>query len=435
LIPKLKLDKLRGITKRRSLCILALAFVLPLVGVAGYRVLERERPAPRPSAIEVVPAPIMPVAPKFQEFSDRFRKNETITDALMRHGLTRQEVFNLMQTTRPVWSGKVIAEREFAGNLYPNGEFHEFRYRIDNDQYITIYRDQDRFVPLVKKFDYETRTVAVNAVIQGSLFEAVNDAGEEDQLADQLNSIFAGDVDFYTDIHKGDSFRVLFEKKFLNGKFFAYGNILAAELTLQRKRLSGFRFQNEYYDFNGKALKRSILKSPLKYVRISSRFSNARLDPVLKVVQPHRGVDYAAPAGTPVVAVAAGKVTSAGENDGFGLSVRLRHANEYETMYSHLSRIAVHVGQQVAQGQLIGNVGATGFATGPHLDFRLIHAGTAINPTRMIIPVGPPIAANLFTRFAALRDDLYSRMDKLAPCSEGVVQSAKTTAVGGSSRK
>lgn len=430
-----KLVKPRWIMERRSWCLVVLAFVLPLVGVAGYWVLERGRSAPRPSAKTVVPPPSMPVAPKFLEFSDKFHKSETITDALMRHGLTRQQVFELVQTAHPVWSAKVIAEREFAGNLYPNGEFHEFRYRIDNDRYITIYRDRDKFVPLVKKFDYDTRTVAVNAVIQDSLFVAVNETGEQDQLADQLNSIFAGDVDFYTDIHKGDSFRMLFEKKYLDGRFFSYGNILTAELTLQKKRLSAFRFQNEYYDSSGKALRRSILKSPLKYVRISSRFSNARLDPVLKVVQPHRGVDYAAPAGTPVVAVAAGKVLSAGENGGFGLSVSLRHANSYETMYSHLSRIAVHVGQQVAQGQLIGNVGATGLATGPHLDFRLIHRGTAVNPTRMIAPEAPPIAAKLFTRFAAVRDDLCNRLDQLAPRSEGVAQSAKTTTMGGSSRK
>jgi murein DD-endopeptidase MepM/ murein hydrolase activator NlpD len=173
----------------------------------------------------------------------------------------------------------------------------------------------------------------------------------------------------------------------------------------------------------------------LKYTRISSRFSNARLDPILKIVQPHRGVDYAAPTGTPVVAVAAGRVLSAGENGGYGLSVCLRHANGYETVYSHLSHIAVHVGQQVAQGQLIGNVGATGLATGPHLDFRLMHRETPVNPTRMIIPEAPPVAANLFARFAALRDDLRGRLDQLAPCSEDVAQAAKTATREGLTRK
>lgn len=435
MIPKRKPGKPRVVMERRSLYGVVLAFVIPLVAVAGYRALKRGRSAP-PPAKPAVSLPSVPVAPKFQEFSDKFRKNETITDALMRHGLTKQEVFELVKTTRSVWPrSKVIAGEDFQGNLYPHGEFHEFRYRLDSDRYITVYRDGDKFVPLVKTFNYETRTVAINAVIRDSLFVAVNETGEQDQLAGQFNSIFAGDVDFYTDIHKGDSFRMLFEKKYLDGEFIRYGNILAAELAVQKKRLSAFRFQNEYYDLNGKALRRSLLKSPLKYTRISSRFSNARLDPILKIVQPHRGVDYAAPTGTPVVAVAAGRVLSAGENGGYGLSVCLRHANGYETVYSHLSHIAVHVGQQVAQGQLIGNVGATGLATGPHLDFRLMHRETPVNPTRMIIPEAPPVAANLFARFAALRDDLRGRLDQLAPCSEDVAQAAKTATREGLTRK
>jgi murein DD-endopeptidase MepM/ murein hydrolase activator NlpD len=435
LIPKRKPGKPRVVMERRSLYGVVLAFVIPLVAVAGYRALKRGRSAP-PPAKPAVSLPSVPVAPKFQEFSDKFHKNETITDALMRHGLTKQEVFELVKTTRSVWPrSKVIAGEDFQGNLYPNGEFHEFRYRLDSDRYITVYRDGDKFVPLVKTFNYETRTVAINAVIRDSLFVAVNETGEQDQLADQFNSIFGGDVDFYTDIHKGDSFRMLFEKKYLDGEFIRYGNILAAELAVQKKRLSAFRFQNEYYDLNGKALRRSLLKSPLKYTRISSRFSNARLDPILKIVQPHRGVDYAAPTGTPVVAVAAGRVLSAGENGGYGLSVCLRHANGYETVYSHLSHIAVHVGQQVAQGQLIGNVGATGLATGPHLDFRLMHRETPVNPTRMIAPEAPPVAAKLFARFAALRDDLRGRLDQLAPRSEDVAQAAKTATGEGHTRK
>ena len=294
---------------------------------------------------------------------------------------------------RPVFAlRKVIAGRDFAGNLSANGEFHEFRYRIDDDKYLTVYRDGGRFVPLLKKFNYETRTEAFAGVIEDSLYLAVTDAGEQALLAGELADIFTWDVDFYTDIQKGDSFRILLEKQYLNGKFTRYGKILAADLSVQNKVFSAFRFQNEYYDSRGNALRKTFLKSPLKFARISSRFSFARFHPILKIVRPHLGVDYAAPTGTVVVAVASGTVASAGVNGNLGKSVRLRHADGYESWYSHLSIIAVSGGSSVTQGEVIGQVGATGLATGPHLDFRLLRGGKYLNPAKVILPPAQPVA-------------------------------------------
>lgn len=396
------------------------------------------KPVPPMSLKAVAIVPSLPAAPKFKEFSDRFRKNDTITDALMRHGLTKQEVSELVRTTRSVWPrSRVIAGAEFQGNLYPNGEFHEFRYRMDPDRYLTVYRDGDMFVPLVKEFDHETRTVAVAGIIQESLFTAVTHAGEQAELAVDLSNVFAWDVDFYTDIQKGDSFRMLLEKKYLDGKFDRYGNILTAELTLGKKRLSAYRFQNEFYDGNGKSLKKSLLKSPLKFAaRISSRFSAARMHPILKIVRPHLGVDYAAPIGTPVAAVASGKVIFAGVDGGFGNSVRLRHTtSSLETVYSHLSRILVRSGQQVAQGEHIGDVGATGLATGPHLDFRMMERGKYVNPTKKIVPDAPPVGANLLARFTTLRDDLRSRLDQFTRAGKDLASAPSPPSAGGSTWK
>lgn len=416
-----------------------LAFLLPLVGAAGYRVLEHGKAAPPVlSAISVPHAPSLPAAPKLIEFSDKFRKNETITNALMRHGLTKEQVIELVKMARPVWPRtKVVAGEEFQGNLYPDGAFHEFRYRIDPDRWITVYRDGDKFVPLVKKFDLELRTVAVNGVIQNSLFVAMTEAGERENLAGDFSNIFAWDVDFDTDIQKGDSFRILLEKKYLNGKFDRYVNILAAELSVGKKRLAAFRFQNEFYDSNGKSLKKSLLKSPLNFAaRISSRFSGARLHPILRIVRPHLGVDYAAPVGTPVAAVASGRIVFAGWDGGFGNSIRLRHASGgLETVYSHLSRILVHSGQQVAQGERIGNVGATGLATGPHLDFRVMEHGRYINPTKKIVPDAPPVAANLMASFAALRNDLRGRLDQLTNGGTDLASAANPAIAGGPTSK
>jgi murein DD-endopeptidase MepM/ murein hydrolase activator NlpD len=330
--------------------------------------------------------------------------------------LTKPQVVAWVKAARTIWPRvRVVAGEAFQGNLYANGEFHEFRYRIDPARYITVYRDGGRFIPQVKNFEFEMRTVVVSGTIRNSLFVAVTETGEQETLAGDLSNIFAWDVDFDTDIQKGDTFRLLLEKRYLNGQFDRYGNILTAELAVGKKRYSAYRFQNDYYDDNGKSLKKSLLKSPLNFaVRISSRYSGARLHPILKIVRPHFGVDYAAPTGTPVVAVASGRVVSAGVDGGFGNSIRLHHdTGNLETIYSHLSVIGVHAGQRVAQGQWIGDVGATGLATGPHLDFRVFERGKPVNPLRKIVPDAPPVAANLLGRFIAQCDDLRSRLYQL----------------------
>jgi murein DD-endopeptidase MepM/ murein hydrolase activator NlpD len=275
--------------------------------------------------------------------------------------------------------------------------------------------NQDRLMSVMKNFSYETRVEPVSAVIENSLFGSVIGIGEKDQLALDIAEIFGSDIDFYTDIQPGDSFRVLLEKKYLNGQFAKYGVILAAAFTNQQKLLTGFRFQDEngkpaYYAPDGKSLRRSFLKSPLKFARISSRFSYARRHPILRTVRPHLGVDYAARAGTPVQAVGAGKVISAGYSGGNGRMIRIRHSGGYETMYLHLSRIAVRPGAKVGQGQVIGYVGSTGLSTGPHLDFRVLKGGKPINPLKVIFPPGAPVSPSSFETFASLRDKLKNEL-------------------------
>jgi murein DD-endopeptidase MepM/ murein hydrolase activator NlpD len=251
--------------------------------------------------------------------------------------------------------------------------------------------------------------------MQNSLFLALTSAGEQETLAVDLSNIFAWDVDFNTDIQKGDTFRILLEKRFLSSTLDRYGNIMAAELTVGKKRYTAFRFQDNYYDSTGKSLKKALLKSPLNFAaRISSKYSSARMHPILKIVRPHYGVDYAAPAGTPVVAVASGRVISAGVDGGFGNSIRLRHDfGGLETVYSHLSMIGVRPGQRVVQGARIGDVGATGLATGPHLDFRVFERGKPRNPLSKIVPDAPPVSASVLPRFISLRNDLRGRLETL----------------------
>lgn len=375
--------------------------------------------------------------PKFKSIVEKFRRNDTITDALLRHGLTKQQVLDLVRTTRPVYAlSKIVADREYTLNFWSKtGEFNDFNYVIDDNRYLTVYRNGDRFVPLVKKFEYELGTESIGGVIEDSLFMAVTRAGEQEQLAVDLADIFAWDVDFNTEIQKGDSFRILLEKKYLNGKFVRYGNILAADLMALHKRFSAFRFQNEYYDGNGKSLRKSLLKSPLRFARISSKFSRGRMHPILKIVRPHYGVDYAAPAGTPVAAVASGRVAAAGWDGGLGNSVRLHHANGLETIYSHLAVIRVRKGEQVVQSQVIGEVGATGLATGPHLDFRVMQGKTPVNPAKKIPPDAPPVGASLLPRFAALRDELRGKLDRVPGAMVDAAQAVKSNSAGGQKSK
>jgi murein DD-endopeptidase MepM/ murein hydrolase activator NlpD len=411
--------------------------VILLIGGAGYRMWEGRTHSNSPEAAAEVPDTNLADATKFIEIKDTFRKNETVTDALLRHGLTNRQVYDLVQAARPMYDlAKVRADKEFTLHFWlSNDEFNDFIYAIDYDRYLTVYRSGETYIPLIKKFPYEVEIGAVEGIIQDNLIVAVSEIGEEEQLALDLQSVFQWDVDFYTDLRKGDSFRMLLERKFLDGEFARYGNILTADLTVQGKRYSAYRFQNEYYDDNGKALKKSFLKSPLKYARISSRYSTARMHPILKIVRPHLGVDYAAPTGTPVAAVASGRVISAGVNGGYGKSVHLKHANGYETMYSHLSSIAVRAGMQVTQGQLIGRVGATGLATGPHLDFRLMLHGKPVNPSKAIVPDAPPVPASQLPAFAELRDGLRAQLERLAMRGDATAQDEIVTPVVGESSK
>jgi len=356
--------------------------------------------------------------PKFREIVGSFGKNQTITEVLLQQGIPVATVNQIIDCARPVYNlARVKASQLYWLCFTQDGKFSNLRYPVDDERYLTVYHDesQDRFVSVMKNFKYETRLERVSADIDSSLFAAVANIGEGYDLALDLADIFGSDIDFNTEIQKGDSFQAVVEKKYLDGRFVKNGAILAASVFNQQKLFTGFRFVNEngkpaYYAPEGRALRRSFLKAPLKVIRITSKFSKARLHPILRVVRPHLGVDYAAPVGTPVQAVAAGVVASAGSSGANGRMVRIRHSGGYETRYLHLSRIAVRTGQRVEQGAIIGNVGSTGLSTGPHLDFRIQQNGRAINPTKVIFPPGKPVSPAQFSSFAELRDGLMAKL-------------------------
>jgi murein DD-endopeptidase MepM/ murein hydrolase activator NlpD len=414
--------KHRGIRRRVLVALAVGVFVFLLIAVVGHRrAWIRWEADAEPSAasrpVPVSPAAVAPVAPQLREISDTFKRNETITEALHKHGLQNDEVHQLVESAHPVYNlAKIRAYQQYYLHFTQAGEFRDFVCPVDEDHYLTVYRHGDRFVPVMKNFLYETAVECVSGVIEDSLFMTIRRAGEQDQLAIDLADIFQWDIDFYTDIQRNDSFRMLVEKKYLDSEFKKYGTILAAEFTVLNKSYSAFRFADgsgkpRYYGYDGKALNKTFLKSPLKFTRISSRFSFARRDPISRIVRPHLGVDYAAPQGTPVVAVASGKVIFAGQRGGYGNLVQLSHKRGYETMYAHLWHIVVRPGAQVNQGQLIGYVGQTGYATGPHLDFRVLERGRFRNPRQVVAPPDPPVSAGSMPHFVALRDELKGRLE------------------------
>jgi murein DD-endopeptidase MepM/ murein hydrolase activator NlpD len=308
------------------------------------------------------------------------------------------------------------------------GEFRAIKYRIDADRVLLISPKGNDFHSEIQIIPSETLMKGVAGEIHGSLFESVIDAGEKPELAMRLAEIFGWDLDFYTDPRPGDTFRVVVEKKMLsNGEMSSYGRILAAEYVNGNRPYRAVLFHDPsgvpaYYTPEGKSMKKAFLHSPLKFAAvITSHFSQNRFHPILKQYRPHLGIDYAAPSGTPVQTIGDGRVIFAGPKGGAGNLIEVQHSNGYTTYYMHLSRVLVHSGQRVEQGERIGLVGMTGLATGPHLDFRIQRGKDFLNFERLPLPPSDPIAKRDWNDFVGMRDIAMAQMPALASQQKTVV--------------
>ncbi len=257
----------------------------------------------------------------------------------------------------------------------------------------------------------------IRGEIESSLFGALQHEPHGPLLAMKLAKVFAWDIDFYQDPRKGDQLEILVERQYIETDdglvFFEYGELLAARYITKRSTYDAYLFEDEdgdpaYFNAKGQSLIRDVLRSPLKFQRITSKFTHRRFHPILKKNRPHRGVDYGAPTNTPVMAVAKGKVKSAGRNGGAGIAVEIRHRGEMVTQYFHLNKIAkgVRAGQKVRQGQVIGYVGQTGYATAPHLHFGMKIRGSYVDPMKQKFEPGRPVAQARMPEFLAMVDTL-----------------------------
>lgn len=335
----------------------------------------------------------------------RFERQDTVYDVLAANGILHREILEILLASRPYGS----LSRIKPGNGYEvavaDDGVHWFLIQIGDDRQIRVYRTRKgSFRARLERIPYDIKIVRISVNIHGTLYGTLGRAGVPISTAMKLGEIFEWVIDFYKDLKNGDNVELLLERRYLDGSFRGFGKILAARIKTRGKEFSGVLFEGGrdfYYTPEGQTLRRAFLRSPLKYTRISSRFSNRRFHPILKRFRAHHGVDYAAPQGTPVRSVADGKIIWAAWKGAAGKTVKIRHSRGYETSYFHLSRIGnrIRLGVKVRQGRVIGFVGSTGLSTGPHLDFRLKRFGVPMNPLSARVPAGNPVSRKRLFEF------------------------------------
>lgn len=276
----------------------------------------------------------------------------------------------------------------------------QFEYEFDSTHKIIIHQTDDDYHVAVEKIVYDYELCFVEGKVVSNFYNAVIDQGENATFAIRLADVFSYDIDFAREIKEGDTFAALVEKRYRDGNFTGYGRIIAASFVNNNVLYEAFLFHDSeedgklsYFNRNGKALQKAFLRTPVHFTRISSHFTMARKHPILGVTRAHPAIDYAAPIGTPVMAVGDGTVERAAYTGGYGHLILLKHKGGLETQYAHLSGYAkgVRSGARVTQGQVIGYVGSTGLSTGPHLDFRIKKNGQYVNPDKIIIPSKAPL--------------------------------------------
>ncbi len=357
--------------------------------------------------------------------SDSVRKGDTAGEILNRYGISARKVYTLEQKADSIFPlRKIRADKlytTFVRTEEDSTGIHEILdymvYHISNTEYATFAFVGDSVHITRNSMPVRIERKCVTAEITSSLWGAIMKADLPYALADEFEDIFQWTIDFFG-IQEGDNFSIIFDEKFVDSTSVGIGRIYGARFNTGKKTIYAIPFANEhgkiaYWDHEGASLKKQMLKAPLKYTRISSKFTYKRLHPVHRVYRPHTGVDYAAPMGTPVHSVADGVVTKAGWGGGGGNTIKIKHSGGLETGYLHLKNFAkgIKVGTRVSQGQTIGYVGSTGTSTGPHLDYRIWQNGKPIDPLKITQQPSEPISKKLMPEFERLRDRVIAEME------------------------
>ena len=298
----------------------------------------------------------------------------------------------------------------------------KLEYQIDRLSTLEIKQLEDDYEIVTSHRTPERRVTNATGIINNSLFLSAQEAGLSDNLTMEVANIFGWDIDFALDIRKGDAFTVLHEELYLDGEKIADGNILAAEFvnngnTYQAVRYTDASGHTDYYSLDGKSMRKQFLRTPVEFSRISSRFSTGRKHPILNKIRAHKGVDYAAATGTPVKSTANGKIVHRGKKGGYGNTIIVQHGSKYSTLYAHLSKYrgGLKKGSRIKQGQVIGYIGSSGLATGPHLHYELRINGVHRDPLRVKLPGAEPLDRKYLDDFKAQAGSMLARLDLVRP--------------------
>jgi len=323
----------------------------------------------------------------------KIRRGDTLDRLFRHHGFDLVELADLLKPPKARENLQILKPGDEVTVRHDGARILGLSRQVDTFNTLQVTRTNDGFVADLVTLDYQTRPSRTSGEIRSSLFEAAAKAGVSDATILKLAGIFASDIDFMLDLREGDRFTILYEEMWHDGDKLAEGEILAAEFVNQGRSYRAVRYEARdgrvgYYTPEGKSLRKAFVRAPLAFTRVSSEFNPRRRHPILNTIRAHKGVDYAAPAGTPVRAPGDGKVIFSGRKGGYGNAIILQHANGVTTLYGHLSRFAktTRQGQRVRQGDVIGFVGATGLATAPHLHYEYRINGQHMNPRTVKLP-------------------------------------------------
>lgn len=348
-----------------------------------------------------------------REICGTVSKGETLIHIFKKYGLDLRELLQLREASAAVHRLRNL----YPGRMYKivvdgDNKVESLMYWIDEDNILHITRKETGFDAQKIPVEYEKRVQHMGGIIRDNLISALGEDKEKVKVALQLSDIFAWDIDFSSELREGDTYKIIIEGYYLDGVLKKFGDILSAELVNRGKTFRAYRYemdgQADYFDEEGKSVKKAFLKAPLNFRRISSHFARNRFHPILRIRRPHHGLDYAAPAGTPVSTVGEGTVQFAGYKGQYGKIVIVKHTNGWQTYYGHLSKIAKNIrrGKRIHQGQVIGRVGSTGLATGPHLHYELRINSKPVNPLSVKIPRGNSIPGDLLAEFRIFKNQM-----------------------------
>lgn len=345
-------------------------------------------------------------------------RNESFYVALQRSGLDHETIMEVVEAAEPHVNLRRVKRGDTFNLARESGDLEAVRFDVGRENFLIVQRELDGMRAEVAHYPVERVVRVARGTIQTNLFDALRANGADPVLADQLAEILGWNIDFFRDLRVGDEFEVLYAEYIREDRSVRDPEVLSVSFTNRGTDHRAYRYENEfglaaYYDGEGDSLERQFLRAPLKFTRISSNFSHRRLHPVLKRYRPHYGVDYSAPTGTPVFATSGGTIIKRTKDKASGNFVGIRHGNGYESYYLHLSRFVKgqREGQKVQQGDVIGYVGSTGWATAPHLDYRIKRNGKWVNPRKLDLPPASPVADSRRAEYAGVVAELDGMMD------------------------